>query len=233
MTASRATLRTWLSAAGFALVIAAPLASVAADGNAPRTLKDLQKRTIEIRPQANDPQTQSRAMENYRRFLELQKTDPALRAEAMRRLGDLSLESGELERMESEVTRVDLGGAEAIRLYSMLLKAYPDYPRNDQVMYQLARAYETTGQPEQALATLDEVVRRFPGSRDIAEVHFRRGELLFSARNYREAEAAYAQVTQRGPGEFYQQSLYKQRLGALQAGHVRREPARSSASCWT
>ncbi len=25
-------------------------------------------------------------------------------------------------------------------------KAYPDYPRNDQVLYQLARAYETTGQ---------------------------------------------------------------------------------------
>ena len=86
-----------------------------------------------------------------------------LRAEALRRLGDLSLESGELERMESEVTRVDLGGAEAIRLYTMLLKAHPDYPRNDQVMYQLARAYETTGQPEQALATLDEVVRRYPG----------------------------------------------------------------------
>ena len=66
----------------------------------------------------------------------------------MRRLGDLNLEAGELERLENEVTQLDLQGAEAIRLYTTLLKAYPDYPRNDQVLYQLARAYETTGQPD-------------------------------------------------------------------------------------
>ncbi len=63
-------------------------------------------------------------------------------------------------------------------------------------MYQLARAYETTGQPEKALATLNEVVRRYPASPRIAEVQFRRGELLFSARRYREAETAYAEVDQ-------------------------------------
>ena len=64
--------------------------------------------------------------------------------------------------MASEVTQIDAQGAEAIRLYTSLLKAYPDYPRNDQVLYQLARAYETTGQPEQALSTLDSIVARYP-----------------------------------------------------------------------
>ena len=59
---------------------------------------------------------------------------------------------------------IDLQGAEAIKLYTTLLKAYPDYPRNDQVLYQLARAYETTGQPEQALATLDRMVEKYPRS---------------------------------------------------------------------
>jgi cellulose synthase operon protein C len=53
-------------------------------------------------------------------------------------------------------------------------------------------------------------VRRYPASREIAEVHFRRGELLFSAQKYRDAEAAYAEVTRRGAGAFYQQGLYKQ-----------------------
>jgi tetratricopeptide (TPR) repeat protein len=192
--------------------IAVVLSPVHAAQKAPaaKTLKDLPKRQVEIRAVAPSPASAGKAMENYRRFLELQKTNPALRAEAIRRLGDLSLESGELERMENEVTRVDLGGAEAIRLYSLLLRAHPDYPRNDQVLYQLARAYETTGQSEKALATLDDVVRRFPSSREIAEVQFRRGELLFSAQRYREAEVAYAQVTQRGDGAFYQQGLYKQ-----------------------
>jgi tetratricopeptide (TPR) repeat protein len=153
----------------------------------------------------------SRAMENYRQFLELQNADPKLRAEALRRLGDLNLESGELERMASEVTLVDRQGAEAIRLYTSLLKAYPNYPRNDQVLYQLARAYETTGQSDLALTTLDGIVARYPQSRDIAEVQFRRGELLFSNRRYAEAQSAYEAVLMHGRSgsSFYAQSLYK------------------------
>src|SRR6201999_4591950 len=98
------------------------------------------------------------------------------------------LDAGEVERMEKEVTAVDLQGSEAIKLYSTLLKAYPDYARNDQVLYQLARAYETTGQPEQALATLDRIVQKYPQSPQIDEVQFRRGELLFSAKKYAESE---------------------------------------------
>src|SRR5580693_28919 len=153
----------------------------------------------------------SRAMENYRQFLNMQNADPRLRAEALRRLGDLNLESGELERMANEVTQLDLQGAEAIRLYSTLLKAYPDYQRNDQVLYQLARAYETTGQAPQALATLDTIAARYPHARDIGEVQFRRGEILFSAHRYPEAQSAYEVVIALGPkrSTFYAQSLYK------------------------
>ena len=66
-------------------------------------------------------------------------TDPKLRAEAMRRLGDLNLESGELERMANEVTRLDLPGAEAIKLTTLLRIWH--YARNDQVLYQFGEAY--------------------------------------------------------------------------------------------
>src|SRR5665213_915669 len=153
----------------------------------------------------------SEAMANYRQFLQLQNADPALRAEALRRLGDLNLESGEIERMASEVTQLDAQGAEAIRLYTMLLQAYPDYPRNDQVLYQLARAYDTTGQNVLALATLDRIVAQYPHDRDLGEVQFRRGELLFSGQRYAAAQSAYAAVLTLGRdgSTFYQQSLYK------------------------
>ena len=168
----------------------------------------------------------ARAMENYRRFLELQNTDPKLRAEAMRRLGDLNLDAGEIERMEKEVTTVDLQGREAIKLYTTLLKAYPDYPRNDQVLYQLARAYETTGQPEAALATLDRIVQRYPQTPQIDEVQFRRGELLFSAKRYAEAEHAYAAVIGRGASfRLLPAEPLQARLVAVQAVPDAREPA--------
>ena len=177
----------------------------------PKTVGDLPQQEIIVRTDAAVTGGSAKAMENYRKFLELQNTDPKLRAEAMRRLGDLNLESGELERMASEVTQLDVPGATAIKLYTTLLTAYPDYPRNDQVLYQLARASETTGQGDKALATLDQIVARYPKTRDIAEVQFRRGELLFSGKRYGEAEAAYRQVISRGPGgsTFYDQGLYK------------------------
>ncbi|HEU4627212.1 MAG TPA: tetratricopeptide repeat protein [Steroidobacteraceae bacterium] len=192
------------------LAVALAFAAAIPAEEKPKTIGDLKSKPVEVRKDAKMPASSSKAMENYRRFLELQRTDPQLRAEAMRRLGDLNLESGELERMESEVTAVDIQGAEAIKLYSTLLKAYPTYNRNDQVLYQLARAYETTGQPEQALATLDRIVKQYPQSPQLDEVQFRRGELLFSAKQYPQAESAYAYVIKRGTSSaFYEQSLYK------------------------
>jgi cellulose synthase operon protein C len=197
-------------AALLALLTLAPRAAAQGSPANERTIGDLNAASVQVHKDTPASASGSRAMENYRRFLELQNTDPKLRAEAMRRLGDLNLDAGEMERLEQEVTTVDLQGAEAIRLYTTLLKAYPDYARNDQVLYQLARAYETTGQPDAALATLDRIVQHYPQSPQLDEVQFRRGELLFSAKRYPDAEHAYAAVISRGASSaFYQQSLYK------------------------
>ena len=190
---------------------AAHVAHAAQPAKPAPTVGDLNSQSVPIQPNTMPSGGAAKAMENYRQFLNLQNTDPKQRAEALRRLGDLNLESGELERMASEVTLLDMQGAEAIRLYATLLKAYPNYPRNDQVLYQLARAYETTGQSDQALATLDGIVARYPQSRDIGEVQFRRGELLFSNRRYADAQHAYEAVLAHGQrnSNFYIQSLYK------------------------
>src|SRR5215472_3152962 len=194
-----------------AAVLCAGAAQLApAQSSSQPTIGDLTKRKVEVHKDTAANGNSTRAMENYRRFLELQNTDPKLRAEAMRRLGDLNLDAGEMERMEKELTTVDQQGGAAITLYTTLLKAYPNYPRNDQVLYQLSRAYETTGQADAALATLDRIVQSYPQSPQLDEVQFRRGELLFSAKRYPEAEHAYAAVIARGSDSgFYQQSLYK------------------------
>jgi len=175
-----------------------------------KTIADLASRPVVVQPDQKVEASATRAMENYRRFLELQKTDPQLRAEALRRLADLNMEAGEGDRMAGEASMIDAQGAEAIKLYTSLLKSYPDYPRNDQVLYQLARAYETTGQPEKALGELDQILRKYPNSPQMDEVQFRRGELLFSARQYRPAQDAYGYVVTKGDkSSFLTQSLYK------------------------
>jgi tetratricopeptide (TPR) repeat protein len=194
-----------------ATAVAAALSLPAAGKPArPATIGDLKPRSVEIRPEQKVDASAARAIDNYRRYLEQKDADPELRAEALRRLGDLNLEVGEGERIDKEASAVDVAGAEAIELYTSLLKAYPDYPRNDQVLYQLARAYETTGQPEKALATLDQVVERYPELVQRDEVDFRRGEILFSAKRYADAEKAYQRALDKGPGgQFHSQSLYK------------------------
>ena len=187
-----------------------PLATGQSTPSQQSTVGDLTKHKVEVHKDTAASGNSTRAMENYQRFLQLQNTDPKLRAEAMRRLGDLNLDAGEMERLEKEITTIDLQGGEAIKLYTTLLKAYPNYARNDQVLYQLSRAYETTGQSDAALATLDRIVQSYPDSPQLDEVQFRRGELLFSAKRYPEAERAYAAVVARGPSSaFYQQGLYK------------------------
>jgi TolA-binding protein len=77
-------------------------------------------------------------------------------------------------------------------------------------MYQLSRAYEAQGNIDRALAVLDQLVQKYPGSDWITEAQFRRGEILFSRREYRNAEHAYAAVVANGPDTgFYDQGLYK------------------------
>jgi cellulose synthase operon protein C len=194
---------------------------VEAQSKSTPTIGDLTGKKVDVHKDTPGDANATRAMENYKHFLELQNTDPKLRAEAMRRLGDLNLDAGELQRLEQEVTAEDMQGAEAIRLYTTLLKAYPDYSRNDQVLYQLARAYETTGQLDLALSTLDRVVQRYPQSPQLDEVQFRRGELLFSAKRYADAEHAYSAVIARGgTSSFYQQALYKHGWSLFKQGQT-------------
>jgi TolA-binding protein len=204
-----------VSALRFALLIvgAALLAPPVLAGKAkPQpTIKDLEGRQVQVRTDKPVDAGAARAMENYREFLDLNAGDPALRAEAMRRLGDLNLEAGEIERTEREQAVVEsMQSAEAIKLYTKLLASYPDYKQSDAVLYQLARAYESNGQSSEALAALDRLVNGFPSSRLIDEAQFRRGEILFSAKNYTAAERAYADVIRRGSeSTFFEQSLYK------------------------
>jgi tetratricopeptide (TPR) repeat protein len=176
-----------------------------------QTLGDLvRKSPVTVQKNTSAAADSAKAMENYKRFLELQRTDPNLRAEAMRRLGDLNQESDQLDNLDKDLSQVDLNSTEAIRLYTLLLKAYPDYARNDQVLYQMARAYEATSKPDQALSTLDQLIARYPNTHLLDEVQFRRGELLFSAKDYKQSAAAYGVVIRLGAASsFYTQSLYK------------------------
>ena len=202
----------------------AAIGTAAAANKPPATIKDLEGQQVDVSPEPPKGVDSQKTMDSYRRFLDLNAGDAALRAEALRRLADLNLESGESERIERELaTNEGLRATEAIHLYTALLKTYPKYERNDSVLYQLARAYELNAQPDKALAALDRMVANYPNSRYLDEAQFRRGELLFSSKSYPAAENAYEAVIKFGAtSAFYNQSLYKHGWSLFKQGEAER-----------
>jgi TolA-binding protein len=175
------------------------------------TIASLEKKDVEIRKGKVILGSTDLARDNYRAFLDLVSDDPELRAEAMRRLGDLELDATEAEQLAANIDTLNHASFNnAVQLYQQLLEAYPDYRRNDTVLYQLARAYEMGGRNDEALVVLEELVQKFPGTLLIDEVQFRRGEMLFLRKSYNDAEMAYGAVVAYGDrSRFYEQSLYK------------------------
>ena len=194
------------------LICACTLAtSAGADIKKRDTIKSLDKKTIAVRPGKVIVNSTDLARENYEAFLELVSDDPDLRAEAMRRLGDLQLEETERQQLGDNIGAMDESGyRDAVQLFQRLLETYPEYQRNDTVMYQLARAYEISTQTDEALRVLNELIVQYPETKIIDEVEFRRGEMLFLRKMYVESEAAYQTVVDYGEeSRFYEQSLYK------------------------
>ena len=222
MRASPTRERVACAAAWLALMLGAATARAASQN--PPTIKDLDNQPVTVSTDPPRGVDAAQTMDSYRRFLDLNGGDAGLRAEALRRLGDLHLESSESERIERElVTNEGLHATEAITLYSALLKAYPNYERSDAVLYQLARAYELNGQPDKALGSLDRLVANYPKSHYFDETQFRRGEILFSEKSYPQAQAAYAAVIQSGArSSFYSQSLYKHGWSLFKQGENER-----------
>jgi TolA-binding protein len=197
-----------ITIAGVALLIAG---TARADIREEETIKSLENETVEIRPGTVIMNSSDLARDNYREFLDLVTDDPSLSAEAMRRLGDQELEASEAAQLAENIEGLEkMSYGNAVSLYQRLLEAYPDYRRNDTVLYQLGRAYEIGGRMDEALAVLDELVSRYPATPMIDEVQFRRGEMLFLRKRYNQAEQAYRAVIDfGGESRFYEQSLYK------------------------
>jgi tetratricopeptide (TPR) repeat protein len=102
------------------------------------------------------------------------------------------------------------GPLEAIALYNRLLTEYPSYRDSDQVLYQMARAYDELGRTDEAMETMERVIRANPHSVHFDEVQFRRGEYFFTRRKFRDAESAYSAIANLGAhSSYYELALYK------------------------
>ena len=210
--------RLLLTALALAVTLAGCSGKKRLPGDDQPTLASLSSRTVKLEPEAPLVFTEEQTIAAYRSFLDV-AADAPQRPEAMRRLGDLEMDRADRKSADGAGEVPDYKAA--IARYEEFLKAYPNGPRNDRVLYQLARAQEQNGQLEVALATLTRLVQRHAGTLHAIESNFRRGELLFAMRDYKQAETAYATVLrseQRTP--FHERALYMQGWSLFKQGRV-------------
>ena len=205
------------------LLLACGLLSACASkrGNTPEppTLKSLAGRQVDVQADQGVTGNEEKAIAAYRKFLEVAPNAPQ-RSEAMRRLGDLEMDTADNKLATGEGSGVPDYKA-AIARYQDYLKTFPNDPGNDRVYYQIARAYEQGGDLETALKTLDGLVVQYPKTAYIAEAQFRRGELLFTTRDYAKAEQAYATVLKGdAQGAYHERALYMHGWALFKQGKV-------------
>ena len=139
------------------------------------------------------------------------ESDSAFEARTTRQQNDLLRQS-----QRSDATTyfdgepVPAAPLEAIETYKKILANYRYYDRKDEVLYQMARAYDEIGQAEEAIKIMERLVADYPYTRTADEVNFRRGEYYFVRKRWGDAEKAYHTVVLAGPeSQFYEHGLYK------------------------
>src|SRR5258707_12925713 len=74
----------------------------------------------------------------------------------------------------------------------------------------MSRAYDELGRTEEAIETMERLIRANPHSSHLDEVQFRRGEYFFTRRRYRDAGSSYLGIVKMGAAsEFFEPALYK------------------------
>ena len=161
-----------------------------------------------------------KAVAAYRDYLGRYPDSPS-HDKIARRLADLLIESAADMQAAEPVTgnvpaQMDAVAkkryAEAIAVYEQLLDKHPAHPDTAELLYQLSRAYQETGQVDRAIKAIDRLLEHAPDThpRLYADAQFRRGELLFGEGAYPQAAHAYRAVVELGASApAYEQALYK------------------------
>ncbi|WP_372965534.1 tetratricopeptide repeat protein [Marinobacter sp.] len=115
--------------------------------------------------------------------------EPEVRIDALNRLNNIRDRSGQdigfTEEREAEIYE------EVLDSYENILSKGSFSGRLDELLYQMAKAHALTGQQQESVQRLRQLVGLYPKSDLVAEARFRIAEAGFSAGKYQDAEAGY------------------------------------------
>jgi len=131
-----------------------PAAEAARKSKQPATLADLAGRSVPVERGEAVVSDAGQAARSYEEFLRIADADPALRAQALRRLGDLRLGEAEALAAGGEVQSAEAGQREAVAFYQQtILGAFGE--TNDALVGSLKKREEAEAQARRVAALRD------------------------------------------------------------------------------
>ena len=98
---------------------------------------------------------------------------------------------------------------EALKVYQVILKDYPTYPRKDEVLFVVAyNLYEAGGKAE-AIQSYNTLVKQYPQSRFVPDAYVQMGEHYFQSNDLTRARAAFEKAAAYKLPKLYPFAIYK------------------------
>src|SRR5437660_9622351 len=113
----------------------------------------------------------------------------------MKRPGNQAVAQYLIGRSQLEQKQYDA----AIKSLEAALKAAPKWRLAEENLYELASAYKSKGQPDQAKTQLNRLLAEFPNGKLLDKVHYRLGETAYAANDFASAAREYQQVLDKWP----------------------------------
>ncbi len=99
--------------------------------------------------------------------------------------------------------------SKALALYDDILTRYPDYEKNDEVLFNKASSMYEAGDQKNAIELYFSLLKRYPASEFAADTYLAMGEHYFNDNDLQRAITAYQKAVQTKKPKVYAYALYK------------------------
>ncbi|RMJ06168.1 Outer membrane protein assembly factor BamD [Marinobacter litoralis] len=180
------------------------------------TLRDMRPVFLKFESRPLPAISPAEVARRYQKLFE-DSDEPEVRIDALNRLNNIRDRSGEnigfSEEKEAEIYEDVLGS------YENILSRGSFSGRLDELLYQMAKAHALTGQHQESIQRLRQLVGLYPTSELVPEARFRIAEAEFSAGRYLEAENGYrALITAGARSELATKARYMQGWSQFKQG---------------
>ena len=123
---------------------------------------------------------------------------------------DAALARGEkLEEPQQDHRESERYRAETMAIYEDILRAYPNYPNRDEILFSMGYNLYELGRKDAAVARYEELIRDFPKSEFVPDAYIQLGNHYFENNKLVPAKQNYEKARDSGVPKIYAYAVYK------------------------